>query len=253
MDCNENWEKIGDYVDGTLEHTSAVAFDAHLATCARCRSIVADLRSLRAATLALEPQAPPVHAWARLSRAIEAEPRPPAWRSWMSGGVFAWAPLASAAMLLLLVSGLSWIGGHLAPGARPVNETAGNQASGNQASPVATEPVALDGSVGAEFRLAEAQYATAIASLEDITRSDATELDDHTADVLRSSVEAIDEAIGESRAALENEPTNQLAQDSLFDALRSKVALLQDTMTLINEMRQSDQARAAGVGPGLHQ
>ena len=247
MECNENWEEIGDDVDGTLEQTRAVALDAHLLTCARCRSIVADLRSLRAATRALEPEAPPAHAWARLSRAIEAERRPAARGSWLTGGLFAWTPLASAAMLLLLVSGLSWIGGHLAPGPVPANE-----AAGNQASTVSTE-VALDGSVGAEFRLAEAQYTTAIASLEELTRGEATGLDDHTADVLRSSVEDIDEAIGESRAALENEPTNQLAQDSLFDALRSKVALLQDTMILINEMRQSDQDRAAGAGPGLNQ
>ncbi len=242
MDCTENWETIGDYVDGALPQTSAVALDAHLATCARCRSSVADLRSLRAATRALEPEAPPAHAWVRLSRAIEAEPRPAAWRSWLTGGLFTWAPLGSAAMLLLLVSGLSWIGGHLAPSVLLPNETTRGATA-----------VALDDSVGAEFRLAEEQYATAIAGLEDITRGEATALDDHTADVLRSSVEAIDEAIGESRAALETEPTNQLAQDSLFDALRSKVALLQDTMTLINEVRQGDRERAAGAGPGLHQ
>jgi len=54
----------------------------------------------------------------------------------------------------------------------------------------------------------------------------------------------IDQAISESRAALKTQPTSTSAQDGLFDALRTKVALLQQTVELINEMRKGNQAEA---------
>ena len=50
-----------------------------------------------------------------------------------------------------------------------------------------------------------------------------------TADVLKANLTVLDGAIGESREALQKEPENDVAQESLFDALRNKVALLQDT------------------------
>ena len=51
----------------------------------------------------------------------------------------------------------------------------------------------------------------------------------------------------ESRQALDSQPTSELAQESLFEAFRRKVALLEDTIGLINEMRQGDQAGAARI------
>jgi hypothetical protein len=54
----------------------------------------------------------------------------------------------------------------------------------------------------------------------------------------------IDQAISESRAALRAQPASTNAQEGLFDALRSKVALLQQTVELINEMRKGNQAEA---------
>jgi len=45
----------------------------------------------------------------------------------------------------------------------------------------------------------------------------------------------------------------EVAQESLFGALRSKVALLQETLTLINEMRKGNQEGAARIVSGLNQ
>jgi hypothetical protein len=44
-----------------------------------------------------------------------------------------------------------------------------------------------------------------------------------------------------------------VAQESLFGALRSKVALLQETLTLINVMRKGNQEGAARIVSGLNQ
>ena len=49
------------------------------------------------------------------------------------------------------------------------------------------------------------------------------------------------------------EPENDVAQQSLFEALRNKVALLQDTIALINEMRKGNQEGAARIVSGLNQ
>ena len=64
---------------------------------------------------------------------------------------------------------------------------------------------------------------------------------------------AIEHAIGENRAALESEPTNNLAQQSLFEALKSKLALLEDMVALINEMRKGNQEGAARIVSGMEQ
>jgi hypothetical protein len=53
--------------------------------------------------------------------------------------------------------------------------------------------------------------------------------------VLQRNLAAIDRAIDESRAALADEPSSAVAQDSLLDALDTKVALLQDTVALAAE------------------
>jgi predicted kinase len=51
--------------------------------------------------------------------------------------------------------------------------------------------------------------------------------------MLQKNLHVIDEAISESRAALRAEPQSPAARDSLFDALRRKVALLQDNHSVI--------------------
>jgi len=50
----------------------------------------------------------------------------------------------------------------------------------------------------------------------------------------------IDDAITESRAALRAEPQSESAQESLTVALGRKVALLQDMVALISDMRKGE-------------
>jgi uncharacterized protein YkwD len=108
-------------------------------------------------------------------------------------------------------------------------------------------------SVAAEFDLAEMQFTNAIAGLESIAKNEQSALDMETADVLQANLTVIDGAITESRAALQTEPNNQAAQESLFEALRSKLELLQDVVALINEMRKGNPEGAARIVSGLNQ
>jgi hypothetical protein len=149
------------------------------------------------------------------------------------------------ATLLLLVSATSWMLWRqidIPPGP-------GHRA----AAPATGSDPELTQSVEMELKLAEEHYQKAIAGLEQITRSESAQLDPQVAAVLRKNLEVIDQAIGESRAALQTQPTNDVAQESLFEALRSKVTLLQDTVVLINEMRKGNQEGAARVVSGLNQ
>jgi anti-sigma factor RsiW len=232
MTCQDYEAYIDEYVDTALPAPVRTACDAHLSTCAACRALTTDLQTIRQATRSLEPHVPSPQVWYRLAAAIDAEPRGMA-AAWFGG----WRAAAAAVTCVLLVGSLSWIGGQLAPIARVHDRLASVE------SPAA----------GAEFASVEEPYTAAIAGLEDITRTERTALDSMTAEVLQANLTVIDGAIGESRAALDQEPGSSVAQDSLVEALRSKVALLQDTIALINEMRQADSEDAAGTGTGLNQ
>ena len=126
-------------------------------------------------------------------------------------------------------------------------------------APTATRPIdhatatsaELLGSVEAEFQQAEQHLESAVAGLEVLAR-DRQALDPQVAADLQKSLLVIDQAIGESRAALKTQPMSTQAQDSLFEAFRSKIVLLQDTISLINEVRKGNQAEAARIADGMN-
>jgi anti-sigma factor RsiW len=237
MSCQDYEIALGDYVDGTLDERARIDLETHLAACERCRAVVTDLGIIRRATLALEPEVPPARVWARLSTAIEAEPGPMRHR-WG----FTWQTLAASLATITLFASLTWIGNGLKPLTGPPVRLAST-------APTRAETT----SVEEQFDLAEAQYTTAIAGLESIAKSEQSALDMETADVLNANLTVIDGAITESRAALQTEPENSAAQQSLFDALRSKLELLQDVVALINEMRKGNPEGAARIVSGLNQ
>jgi hypothetical protein len=238
MNCLDYENQLGDYVDGTLDSVACESLEAHLGTCDRCRALVADFQTIRFASLAMEPAVPPVSAWTKIAARIEEESRP-WWRfGGTSGSSTVWQPIAALGMALLLTASLTWLGSSLAPAAELAR-----QAAAAPATPLAD--LALD--------TAEKDYATAIAGLEQITQAEREALDPGTAEVLRVNLTSIDTAIGESRAALVTEPDNDLAIESLFEALKRKLSLLQDAVALINEMRKGNREGAARIVSGLNQ
>ena len=115
-----------------------------------------------------------------------------------------------------------------------------------------TRPTAAElKSLQAELQQAQAHYENAIQKLEALAK-DRRALDPQVAANLQKNLLVIDQAIDESRAALKAHPANELAQESLFEAFRTKIALLQDTISLINEMRKGNQAEAARIADGLN-
>ena len=105
--------------------------------------------------------------------------------------------------------------------------------------------------VEAELRAAEEHYTKAITGLEQITKTEQGELDPGTAATLQKNLAVIDQAINESRAALQTQPASEPAQESLVENFKAKIGLLQDTVALINEMRKGNEAGAARIVSGL--
>jgi anti-sigma factor RsiW len=217
------------YVDGELEPAEERGVERHLEGCAACRALVADLRTVRAAAFTLDRREPPADLFARIQARVAAEPRPQARLLAWPNTPTAWGTWLAAAAALLITTAVG-----LAPLVRPARAP-------EAGSPT---PAALVDSVQADLEAAEQHYDRAIQGLEQIARSDTADLDPQLAAVLQKNLQVVDQAIDESRAALKTQPASTTAQDGLFEAMRTKVALLQQTVELINEMRKGNQAEA---------
>lgn len=81
MDCGTCDAALDDLVDGVLAPVMVDAIEAHCRACAPCASALADLRALRAATLALpRSEPPPPELWAAVAaRTVDLRPRTIAW------------------------------------------------------------------------------------------------------------------------------------------------------------------------------
>jgi len=236
--------QIADYLEGTLGGPEAGRVDAHLAGCESCSSLVADLRAIRATARVLERHAPPPEVWNRVAAQIAADGRGVRSHAWPTFRGF-----AAAAMIVLMLGAGAWFAWERQ--GEPAAATAANAAPPASAS---AEPSARrTDSVDAQLQQAEQQYADTIQGLDAIRQAGSTALDPDTAAVLQANLTVIDKAIGESRAALQSEPSSSLAQDSLFGALQSKVSLLQDTVALINEMRKGNPEGTARIVSGMNQ
>jgi hypothetical protein len=158
----------------------------------------------------------------------------------------AWQMLAAAAVLVIAVSaGLYYSVGRPAPiTPAPAATTATAPATTPQPAAHAGSAATVQ-SVEAELDAADQHYTKAIAALEQVTKEGQSSLDPQTVAVLEKANTMLDQAIRDSRAALKAQPASEVAQVSLFDALQRKVALLRDTISLINEMRKGDQAGVA--------
>lgn len=232
MNCQDL--PLADFVDGEIDAATERLVERHLEECPDCRALVADLRTVRAAAFTLDRQEPPASLLASLQAKIAAEraatPPPARWPNTPA----AWGVWLAAAAALVLFTSMSVM---------PLLRQNSPAPPATSAEP-AVAGTALVDSVEADLKAAEAHYEKAIQGLEQIARSDSNELDPQVAAVLQKNLQVVDQAIGESRAALQDQPANPNVQASLFEAMRSKVSLLQQTVELINEMRKGNQAEA---------
>jgi hypothetical protein len=233
---------INDYVDNALPAAERAEVERHLAECGACRALVADLREIARAATALGPLEPPTRVWPRIAAAIgqqePAERDRPYWK---------W--LAAAAVLVLATV----VGVRFNPLSKPRGKEQPRQSAAAKSG--GTTAVAPSGdtaqTVETELRQAEEHYDKAITGLEQIANANQSAFDPGTAATLHKNLAVIDQAISESRAAVHAQPNSEPAQQSLLENFRTKIAVLQDTVALINEMRKGNEAGAARIVSGL--
>lgn len=265
MPCSRYRESAHELVDGTIGPIRRAELESHMDGCLDCRSLVRDLETIRAAAASLDPMEPPARVWLQVAGRLRQEGRvralpgssPAHARSARHGALLAIAAvlmMAVGASIAMLVSRLATSNATSPDATSPA--TIATTAPGGNAAPGATVQ-----DVETEFRLAEQHYQNAIAKLEQAAgldqaasagqaSGDQAMLDPQTAAMLQKNLQVIDQAINESRSALRAEPQSAAARDSLFDALKRKVALLQDSIALMNEMRKGDASGAAQIIQG---
>jgi len=205
MSCEECAELLGDAVDASLSPSAKTALDEHLAQCDACRALLADLVEIRSTASALDRRIPSQEVWTRIEAGTMERRR-------------SWLPLAAAAALTIAVLGGAWL----------------TFSTRNRPQPAPDEAAALATSAEAEIQQAEEHYAKAISALEQLTANRQNTLDPQVNEAIAQSLRTIDRAIADSRDALKADPGSEVAQASLLEALRTKVALLRETVSLMN-------------------
>lgn len=223
MEHDRYQEMVGEMLDGGLAEEDRTRLMRHLSGCADCQKELEAISTLRGEARALPRGiAPARDLWSGISARIAEQERgapvvelaskrrPPALPR-------RWAPLAAAAVLLVVAS--SGLTVALMKG----SDTAEVAAS---AGPAAPRAQAAATTALAAFRPAEAEYQTTVAALEAELAVRRQSLSPETVAVIERNLAIIDEAIEEATAALEADPSSMELSRHLSGVYRQKVSLL---------------------------
>jgi tetratricopeptide (TPR) repeat protein len=233
MACPQYLNAIHEAVDGTIGSIRRAELELHVDTCAGCRTLLEDLQRIHDAAAALPALEAPDRAWLQIAGRLRQEGRISDTTSPDTARRTYAIWLAAAAAVILAVVSAVLVLQRSSPAPQTVS-TAGNP--GNDRSVEAVQN---------DVDAAQQQFEKAIAELEKVAKANQEALDPETSATIDKNLGIIDQAIAENRAAVTSEPASVAARETLFQALRSKVSLLQDTITLINEMRKGNNAAAA--------
>lgn len=230
MSTHPATDRLSALLDGDLDLAERADIDAHLALCAECRGLVADLETLQgaAASWAAAAAAPSTDLWPGIAARLTARPETatvtpfvtpavmpvPWYRRRISLGV---PELALAASLAAAIGAtLVWRQAPAAP-ATPAD-----------AAPIVAQFDSLepDDAVVVPANFADAQYDAAVGDLERVLRDHRDRLDPRTVIVLERNLRVIDDAIADARQALAGDPANALLNAHLAGARQRKLDLL---------------------------
>lgn len=232
-------DRLSLLLDGDLEAEAAAAVRAHVAGCAACRAVLADLEAVRqeARAWASVGATPAADLWpaiaARLASADAAAPA-------AGGGSFVTAPTRwyqrrwtiGVPELALAASLVAAMGGALLWSRSPTTRVEPAAA----AAPIVAEaePLGVDTATITPVSFADAQYNAAVGDLERVLQEQRARLDPRTVIVLERNLRIIDDAIRDAREALAADPANALLNAHLAGARRRKLDLLRRA-TLLTE------------------
>jgi hypothetical protein len=208
--------RLSEYIDDDLSSEERLEIDEHLASCAECRGVVGELRTIADAASRLPGTLPERDLWngiaLRVDDASPARVALPASRRFS----FTLPQLAAAGIALMLTSG------GLAYFLRP--QPPAVTATGVQSSDTTNAVMSV--------ALVDPQFDGAVADLERTLAEGRDRLDPETVRVLEQNLEAIDKAIDQCRRALAADPANSFLNTHLASARQRKLALLRRATAL---------------------
>ena len=239
MACEKYLNSIHETVDGTIGSIRRAELEMHVAHCDACRALLEDLQRIHDAAAALPVLDAPDRAWLQIAGRLRQEGRIRQ-EAAVATPTRAYLPWLAAAAAVIIAAGSAVM--LLGPGSPSAPATV-TSAPAPAATP-APDARTVE-SVQNEVEAAQQKFEQAIAELEKVAKANQTALDTSTSATIEKNLGIIDQAIAENRAAVKSEPASVAARETLFEALRQKVSLLQDTISLINEMRKGNNAGAA--------
>ena len=205
-------DRLSEYVDGELDAETRAALEAHLATCAECRSTRDELERVVARARRVEYREPANDLWG----AIEATITNNRTRSTRRFVTLSWARLAAAAAIVaVLAGGFAWT-------------IASRRSSGIAVVPIGRDtfvPEPRTVAPGAPA-LAAASYRDAAADLERALEAGRSTLRPETMRVIEENLRAIDLAIAQTDSALRRDPGSAYLNQYLAATMQRKLRLL---------------------------
>ena len=230
--CDRYLNAIHERVDGTLGPIRRAELELHLESCDACRALAADLDAIARTARSLDQLTPPDRVWKQVAGQLRAGGAADVRRSRLPRN---FAVLALAAALVLAVGTSLFVIRRSGPPATGATGAASTTTAASPSGNAAPEDPVLG--VARELALTEQHFQNVI--------EQASTADPATAAVLKKNLLVMNEAIAESRKALDADP--QSGSSQLYEMLKQKIRFLQNTIALMNEMRQGDAAGAAQI------
>ena len=209
----DSWtDRLSEYVDGELDPATHAALEAHLATCASCRTTRDELQRVVARARGIGYRQPATDLWGAIETSITAN----APRSRGRLVTVSWARLAvAAAIVAILAGGFAWT----LASRRTVFVVTASPRHDTVATDLRTPaPVAAATDV--------ASNRDAAAELERAFEAGRTTLRPETMRVIEENLRAIDLAIAQTDSALRRDPGSAYLNQYLAATMQRKLKLL---------------------------
>jgi anti-sigma factor RsiW len=208
---NDQWtDRLSEYLDGELAHAERVALEAHLATCADCTTVLADLRRVVERAQALDDRPPARDLWSGIAERIGVSTDDLAARRARRRVSFTVPQLIAASVTLVALS---------AGVARLVMRPTSTVFATNPPAAVPVWSVKAD--LSADHAVQDLRLA-----LADGQRTG--RLTPITAQRIERSLAVIDSAIADGRRALAVDPKSAYLNQHLADTMRRKMEFLRE-------------------------
>lgn len=244
-DCDLMCERLAAYLEGELAPDEKAEAERHLAECASCAKVLAELRAIAAEAATLPLLAPSRDLWAgiesRISTPVTLLGSAPA--AVRRAPRRQWQFALAAAALIAAAAGTTYLvatnrGGTATPAitvaARTSQQTAESTttpapgaATASRIAPAPVPPSNASLVFHPKKDVSGARvYDLEISLLDSVVHTRRESLDPKTVAIIEKNLKIIDKAITESRAALAKDPKSPLLANQLDNVLGSKVELL---------------------------